>query len=428
MTRQGHSHVRWLLVVWMFILSAVAYLDRVNISIAGGAIATQFHLSDVHLGWVFSSFVVGYAIFQAPGGSLADHFGARWVLSAGVLWWAIFTSLTAAVPAGIAGAVLLFMAVRFLLGAGEAVVYPASNRVVANWIPSNERGIANGLIFAGVGVGAGITPPLISYIMIHHGWRWCFYGSALIGLAAGAVWFLIARDAPERHPWISPSELNLIRSGLGEEPRRITSTPWLALLKSKEVVAITGSYFCYGYVAYIFFTWFFIYLTRVRGLDLKSGSNYTMLPFLAMAVCSPVGGIISDGLTRRYGRRVGRCGIAIVGIGLAGIFIVMGARAHSPQLASIMLACGVGALYLSQSSFWAVTADVAGPWAGTVSGTMNSGGQFGGALTATLTPAIAVNFGWTASFLVAAAVCFVGSVAWFLVDPNKKLARNDLNQ
>ncbi|MBZ5561031.1 MAG: MFS transporter [Acidobacteriia bacterium] len=425
MIDRGRSHVRWFLVVWMFVVSAVAYLDRVNISIAGNAIATQFHLNDVHLGWIFGSFVLAYAIFQAPGGSLADRLGARWVLSAGVLWWSVFTSLTALVPSEIRGAVLIFIAVRFLLGAGEAVVYPASNRMVANWIPSDERGIANGLIFAGVGAGAGITPPLVSYIMVHYGWRWCFYGSALIGLAVGAVWLLLARDDPDRHPWVSPSELTLIRSGLGEEPtRHVASTPWRALLRSKDLVAVTLSYFCYGYVAYIFFTWFFIYLTRVRGLDLKSGSNYTMLPFLAMAVCSPVGGIVADWLTRRYSKRVGRCGIAIFGISLAAIFIVLGARAHSPQLASVMLAGGVGALYLSQSSFWSVTADVAGPWAGTVSGTMNMGGQFGGALTAVLTPAIATHFGWTASFLVAAGVCFLGSVLWLLVDPNRKLGRD----
>jgi MFS transporter, ACS family, glucarate transporter len=423
MPQPQSSRVRWFLVVWMFIISTVAYLDRVNISIAGHAMAEEYHLSNIHLGWIFSAFVLGYALFQTPGGSLADHWGARWVLTLGVLWWGIFTSLTAMVPAGLTMAIGLLIGVRFLLGIGEAVMYPSSNRVVANWVPTQERGIANGLIFAGVGAGAGVTPPLITYIMAHYGWRWCFWGSALIGVTAGVVWFLLARDAPENHPWVSKSELELIRAGVDvKSPHHVASTPWKAMLHSKEIVAVTLSYFCYGYVTYIFFTWFFIYLTTVRGLDLKSGANYTMLPFIAMAVCSPLGGVISDVLTRRYGKRVGRCGIAVVGIGLAGVFVMLGARVASPQLASVVLAGGMGAIYLAQSSFWSVSADVGGPWAGTVSGTMNMGAQTGGAITATLTPAIAAHFGWTASFLTAASLCAVGSLLWLIVDPNRKLA------
>lgn len=426
MAERRSSHVRWLLVIWMFIVSAIAYLDRVNISIAGHTITEQYHLSNVELGWIFSAFVVGYALFQTPGGSLADHMGPRWVLTAGVVWWGVFTSLTAMIPTGIGAALFLFIAVRFALGAGEAVVYPASNNVVANWVPTEERGVANGLIFAGVGVGAGITPPLITFILTHFGWRWSFWGSALLGIAAGAVWYLIARDSPERHPGVSKSELELIRAGVDvKHAQHVVSTPWRAILRSKEILAITLSYFCYGYVAYIFFTWFFIYLTTVRGLNLKSGASYTMLPFIAMAVCSPLGGVICDAVTKRHGKRMGRCGIAVVGIGLAAVFTLIGSGAASPQVASIVLAGGAGALYLSQSSFWSVSADVAGPWAGTVSGAMNTGGQFGGALTAILTPAIAGHFGWSASFVTAASLCVVGSLAWLVVDPDRKINSSD---
>jgi len=142
-----------------------------------------------------------------------------------------------------------------------------------------------------------------------------------------------------------------------------------------------------------------------------------MLPFLAMALGSLLGGWISDRLTRGWGKRVGRCGLAVVGIGLAAVFIALGTQVASAQLASVVLAGGAGALYLSQSSFWSVTADIGGKSAGSVSGIMNMGGQIGGALTASLTPVIAKHFGWTTSFLVAAALCAVGSLAWLLVHP-----------
>ena len=138
-------------VFWLFVLSAVSYLDRVNISIAGGAIVDAYHLTDVQLGKVFSALVAGYALFQTVGGHLADRFGPRRVLTGGVVWWGVFTALTALVPANVSHALLLFVAVRFLLGAGEAVIYPAANQFVARWIPVRERGIANGWIFAGGG-------------------------------------------------------------------------------------------------------------------------------------------------------------------------------------------------------------------------------------------------------------------------------------
>jgi ACS family glucarate transporter-like MFS transporter len=423
-TGSGGSNVRWYLISWLFVLSAVAFLDRVNISIAGSSLAAAYHLSNVQLGWVFSAFLAGYALFQTPGGRLADRLGPRRVLAGGVIWWGVFTALTAVVPSGIRGALFLFVAIRFLLGAGEAVIYPASNQFVARWIPSQERGIANGWIFAGVGAGAGLSPPLITFVMLHYGWRSSFWVCAVIGLFAGLVWFIAARDTPAEHSRVSTSELAYIRSGLSSDTtqgRERKLIPWGTVFKSREVLAITISYFSFGYVAWIFFSWFYIYLANVRGLNLKASAFYAMLPFLAMAACCPLGGTISDRLTRSHGPRIGRCYLAAVVIALAAVFLVLGAEVQSARLASVVLAGGAGALYLAQSSFWSVTADIAGSSSGSVSGFMNMGAQIGGAVTASLTPAIASRFGWTASFLVAAALCLTGAAAWMFVDPSRTL-------
>ena len=409
---------------WLFVLSAVSYLDRVNISIAGGSIAEAYHLSDVQLGKVFSAMLVGYALFQTVGGRLADRFGPRRVLAAGVAWWGIFTALTALVPANIAGAVFVFVAVRFLLGAGEAVIYPSANQFIARWIPTSERGISNGWIFAGVGAGAGLTPLLITQIMLRYGWRTSFWVCSVIGFAAGAVWFAIARDTPDEHSGVSAYELALIRAGLTKPESKSDAKalmPWRRVMQSKEVWAVTLSYFCYGYVAWIFFSWFYRYLAKVRGLDLKASAFYTMLPFLAMLVCCLLGGAINDRLTKRLGPRVGRCGLAAFAIAVAGVFIALGSQVQSARLASVVLAGGAGALYLSQSSFWSVTADIAGASSGSVSGFMNMGNQIGAALTASLTPWIAARFGWTTSFLVAAGLCVLGAVSWLVVDPTRQL-------
>lgn len=422
------SRVRWLLVFWLFVLSAVSYLDRVNISIAGGEIARDYHLSDVELGKVFSSMLIGYALFQTVAGRVADRFGARRVITAGVVWWGIFTALTALVPARISGAVFVFMGVRFLLGAGEAVIYPSANQFISRWIPAPERGIANGWIFAGVGAGAGLTPLLITHIMERYGWRSSFWVCATIGFIAAGVWFFIARDAPADHKGVSEFELKLIQSGLTystAERNTDAQVGWRRVLQSREVWAVTVSYFCYGYVAWIFFSWFYLYLAKVRGLDLKTSAFYSMLPFLAMLVCCLVGGVVNDRLTKWRGPRVGRCVLAACALILAAGFIAFGSQVHSARLASVVLAGGAGSLYLSQSSFWSVTADIGGISSGFVSGFMNMGNQIGAALTAFVTPLLASRFTWTTSFLVASMLCLIGAASWLMIDPSRHLGSDE---
>jgi MFS transporter, ACS family, glucarate transporter len=432
MSELGKSKVRWFLVSWLFILSAVSFLDRVNLSVAARAIASEYRLSDVDLGWVFSAFLWGYALFQTVGGWLADRVGPRRILTAGVVWWGIFTALTAAVSPTLARAVLFFMLVRFLLGAGEAIIYPASNQFVSRWIPTQERGVANGLIFAGVGAGAGSAPAIVTYVMVHYGWRWSFWLSALVGLAVGIIWYLTARDTPEGHPRVSAAELLYIQSGLTSSVRteaslgtvaQVKEIPWRLILRSKEVWLVTLSYFCFGYVAWIFFSWFYLYLSKVRGLDLKSSAFYSALPPLAMVVCSLLGGVVNDKLSEMHGKRAGRCGIAAFALFLTAVLLVIGSRAANAQMASLVLASGAGALYLAQSSYWSVTADIAGSRAGSTSGFMNMGAQLGGGVTAVLTPVIAVHAGWTYPFLFAAFLSSLGALAWLGVNPMRNLDR-----
>ncbi len=422
--------IRYLLVLWLFALSAVSFLDRTNISIAGVQIGREFRIDNTHLGWVFSAFLIGYAAFQVPAGVVVRWLGPRRVLTFGVLWWGLFTALTALVPPGMRNAVVVLVLVRFALGAGESTMYPATAQFVERWFPIQERGKANGLIFGGVGMGSGLTPPLVTAIILHFGWRASFWFSAAVGLLVGAVWYLASRDNPEEHPRVSAAELALIEEGRGAPPAVSTdsnrpgakrSVPWAKIFGSKEILALTGSYFSFCYVAWIFFGWFYIYLAQVRGLNLKTSALYSMLPFIGMTIGCLSGGVVSDWIAHRYSHRLGRCGLSAFSLGLTAILLVLGSRAHHAEAASIVLACGAGSLYISQSCFWAVTADISGEYSGVVSGLMNMGGQIGGAVTASLTPLIAAYFGWEMSFLTAALLALGGALAWFVVDPTRSL-------
>ena len=425
------GRMRWFLVFWLFVLGAVSFLDRVNISIAGTALAEEYHLTQIQLGSIFSAFLIGYALFQTPGGWLADKLGPRYVLTIGVAWWGIFTALTASMSSTAAGALSYLILIRLLLGAGEAIIYPASNRFVSQWIPSQERGLANGLIFAGVGAGTAAAPIFVTYLMLHYGWRSSFWASAILGLVVGVIWYIAARDVPEEHPLVSQAELSYIQEFRSPKPANHHPLPegslvssriaWRQIVFNRNILAVTISYFCFGYVAWIFFSWFYIYLAKVRGLDLKASAFYSTLPPLAIVICSLGGGALSDAMTESYGKRIGRCVLAASALVLAAIILVVGSRVVSAPLASIVLSGGLGALYLAQSSYWSITADIGGKNAGLVSGFMNMGCQFGGALTASLTPIIAQRYGWTSSFLAAAILSAVGGIAWLLVEPEYRV-------
>jgi ACS family glucarate transporter-like MFS transporter len=418
--------MRYLLVVLLFLLSSVAYLDRTNISIAGIQIGHEYAIDNTRLGWIFSAFLIGYAVFQIPAGLLAHRFGSRRLLTFAVVWWGIFTVLTTLVPPSINHAVAVLILVRFMLGAGEATMYPAASQFVERWFPISERGKANGIIFGGVGVGSGFTPPIVTAIILHFGWRASFWFSAICGIIAGVVWYLSARDTPEEHPRVGEKELAFIRSGRG--PEHATSgtkrhVPWLRIFSSKEIIALTLSYLAYGYVAWVFFGWFYIYLAQARGLNLKTSAVYSILPFVGMTIGAMGGGFASDWLVQHFSLRTGRCILPFVAMATTSVLLIVGSRAEQASTAGIVLALGAGVLYIAQSCFWAITADFAGEFAGLASGIMNMGAQVGGAVATSLTPFLAARLGWQAAFFTAAGLAVLGALSWLLVNPTNSLAQ-----
>ena len=434
--KQSISHrrfrVRYLLAFWLFVLSGVAFLDRTNIAIAGLQLSREYGLDNQRLGGIFSAFLLGYAIFQVPAGWLATRWGPRRSLALGAIWWGVTTACTAALPSTVAYAMGWLLSIRFLLGAGEAVVYPAANQFVAQWIPFRERGFINGLIFAGVGAGSGLTPPLLNWLITHDGWRAAFWFSAELGIAVGIAWWFMARDLPENHPLVANSELAEIRGArlrsagkaMNDVSER-TSTKGrisgIRLFQRRDLLALMVGYFSFGYIAWIFFSWFFVYLAQVRGLNLKTSAVFTMLPFLSMTTCCLAGGALSDWIASRWGLRAGRCGLAAFALAATAVFLVLGSQAESADAAGVILAAGAGALYLSQSSFWSVSVDLAGRSSGLFSSIVNMGGQIGGAVTASLTPWIAKRAGWTNSFNLAALFAVAAAVCWLFVHPEQPL-------
>src|SRR5262245_49785712 len=417
------TKIRWFILALLFLVSMVTYIDRVNISVTARQMMPAYGLTDQDMGIIFSSFVIGYALFQIPGGWLADRWGARVVLTLALVWWSLCTALTAIAATtslvtlfGLVGALAL---VRGSLGVGEAVALPSFNRIVANWFPANSRGLGIGIAISGIGLGSAITPLLAAWIMVNWRWQTVFYLASLLGLGMALLWWIISRDHPQQHPWTNEAERTLIPH-LGS-PGPSSPVAWGMFARSSTIWWLVASYTCLGYVAYIYMSWFYLYLVNVRGFDLLRGGLYAAAPFLAMLVFCPLGGWITDRLADRHGVTTGRVWAGMAGMSFAGLAVAIGGYADSPWLAVASLSLGAGWLYFAVGAYWASTTDLSKAYAGTLSGLMNTGANLGGALSPTMTPWLADHWGWPVSLLVAALIALAGALMWLKIDPGKEL-------
>ncbi len=402
---------RWGILSLLFAISVVTYMDRVNISVTARQMMPAYGLTDQDMGYIFSAFVFGYALCQIPGGWLGDRWGARVVLTGALLWWSVFTALTALAAtlpfAAMVGTVGALMLVRFLLGVGESVALPNFNRAVADWMPSSQRGLGIGIAIGGIGVGAAMTPPLASWVMVNYHWQTVFYLSALVGLVVALLWVFCSHDRPA--------------AGKGSGRPSPAAIPWRRFACSSSLRWLVASYACLGYVAYIYMSWFYLYLVNVRGVNLLRGGWLAATPFVAILVFCPLGGWITDRLVPAVGLTRARMRVGMIGMVLAGGMIAIGAWADSQAVAIACLSLGAGWLYFTVGAYWSVTTDLSKTHAGTLSGVMNMGANIGGALSPSLTPWLADQWGWTASLLVAAFIAFCGGVMWLRIDASQAL-------
>lgn len=426
---QAPTRARWRIIALIFCVYVLMFFDRVNISIAAKFIMPEFGLSQLEFGGIFSAFVLAYALAQIPGGWLGDRFGPRRVMTWAILWWSAFTALTALAGeeflTATLGVVGSFALVRALVGLGEAAAPPNGNRMVANWSAPRERGLAAGLTLSGTALGAALAPPLIVWIMVHWGWRAAFYGAGAAGVIVAAIWTRLTTDTPAAHSAVNLAELTLIESARGDEVAarddKSAKLPWRRLFGSRDLWFLSAAYGVLGYNVYFYFAWFYLYLVNERGFSLERGGFYTMAPFLTMALASPIGGWLSDHVSKRYGKRWGRCGIGCSSMLLTGVLVFFGAHTDNAILAVVLLSASTGTLLLSVAAFWATTIDLSYRYAGTAAGIMNMGGNLGGTISPSLTPYLAQHYGWSSALYVMSALSLVGAACWLGIHPTREI-------
>jgi ACS family glucarate transporter-like MFS transporter len=411
---------RYWLVLGMFLLSVLLYIDRVCISSAKSDIASELKLTDTQMGWVLSIFALGYAVFQVPSGLLADRFGPRWILSGVVTTWSIFTALTAAAQ----GFVSLLVC-RFLFGAGEAGAFPGCARAVYSWIPMSERGLVQGFMFSGARFGAALTLPVVAWMVSRLGWRSSFIVLGVVGIMWACFWHLWFRDQPEGHPRISEAEKELILRTRQQALAGQQDTPPLTagqLSGSRNVWLLMGQYFCSNFTFFFCLSWLFPYFKSRYNLGMVEAGFYAAAPPLAGAFGNWAAGGLIDWIYRRGRWTASRRAPAIMGFVLAATGLVACVHMDTALGAIVCLSLAVFGADMTIAPSWTVCIDIGRQHAGTVSGTMNMAGNLGSFVTALAFPYLLKWTGTHDTFFYVGAVLNVAAVtAWLGTRPDRKL-------
>ena len=411
--------VRHLVLAVLCLLYFVAYVDRVNISVAGPLIRSELALTPTELGLIFSAFAYPYAAMQILGGWLSDRLGPRLVLAALTVLWSAATVLT-----GLSWSVTSLVAFRVLVGFGEGGAFPTATRALTFWMPASERGFAQGVTHSFARLGGAVTPPLVLAIVARSGWRASFTILGLASLVCAAAWIAIFRDAPADHPWITSSELDELRPDVPADAPAVgtaPSTPWREILSRMWLVTFVD--FCYGWSLWVFLTWLPTYLAEARGFKLNVMATMTMWPLMAGVVGDTLGGVASDALFKRTGNlRLARVTLLLVGLLGALAFIVPAALTDTPNGAVLFLALAFFFLELTNAVLWTLPIDIAGRYAGTAGGMMNTGFGVAGMISPVVFGVIIERTGrYDVPFLLSGGLLLVGAVMALFIDPTRRV-------
>jgi ACS family glucarate transporter-like MFS transporter len=390
-----------------------------NISVAQQIMVPELGLTDTQVGQVFGAFMVGYALFQVPAGVWGDRRGPRWVLTAAALGWGFMTCLTGLLPGilvrGTAAAFFSLLILRFMLGVGEAAMYPVSARVVANWMPMREHAFSNALVIAGNTAGSALTPPLVAYLMQAFGWRFSFYVTGLLPFALAALWWWQVRDHPEQHPAVNLKELALIGCDRPAECATGLASSWWSLWRNWNIAFLCMSYFLTSFVMFVFVFWLYKYFIEVRKFTLVGGGWALSLPFIVATVALPSLGHVSDYLSARRGTLFGRRTVAMSCLVFCGALLLMGAEAFGPWSAVAAISLSVACLFSTEGPYWSTVIKLAGPHAGSCGGLMNMVGNLGGAVSTAVIPFLVHLFGWFGALACTSLISIAGAACWLLI-------------
>ena len=382
---------RVLLLIWL--MMAVAYLDRTNITVAGPTMMADLHLSHARFGWVLAAFTFGYALMQIPGGWLADRIGSRPLLIAALLVWSVFTALT-----GLTGALVPLLAVRALFGVGEGIENGAQFKLIGDHFAARERSAATAFFLTALPLGPALGAPVVTWLLGRAGWQAMFLWFALPGLlVALLLFYFLPRQARE----VVHTEVR------GETGRELG---WGDALKRQSSWLTFAAYGFFNVAFWGFIGWMPTYLSQSRHIELKSLGPLASVPYLCGFVGMVVIGRLGAGVF--FGRRAA---LIAASYGFAAVFLCVTFTATNIPRCLAGLSLAAFFLYGGFGPFWAVALDLTPDrMRGAFTGFVNMGGQIGGFLApivvgalVTRTKSFTDGFLFMTAALVLASICLL---------------------
>ncbi|OOQ44917.1 MFS transporter [Pseudomonas fluorescens] len=385
------SSYRFLILALITIVLALSTGDRAALSVAGTDMSKELGISSVEMGYLFSAFSWAYVIFLIPSGWLTDRIGSKLSMMLAVVIWSCFTVMMGMVHF-IGMVVPLLLALRFLLGAAESPVGPASGRIIAAWFPSSERGIAGAIFNSAQYLSLAVFTPVMGWLCYTYGWEYVFIIMGAIGLVIGAIWWKFYY-LPIDHPKMNSEELEYIRAGDGlvdlESLKSKAANTGKGmklgeigqLFRSRMLVGIFLAQYCITSITWFFMTWFPIYLVKERGFDILQAGFIAAIP----ALCGLVGGVSSGFISDLILKKTGSLSIArktpiTIGLLLSASIILCNYAESAAVVVVLMSLAFFGKGFGSMG--WTVVADTAPKeLIGTTGGVFNAFGNTAGIVT-----------------------------------------------
>ena len=416
------TRIRWKIFTLLFSFGLMAYVQQRSLAVASYQMMPSLNLSQMQIGWLEWAFILGYAALQFPGGVLGQRLGARSTYVLIGLLSFICTVTTPLAPVVLTGTALfaVLLGVQLLLGLAQSPIFPVTAGVVEAWFKPDQWSLVQGLLSLGLGLGAAVAPPVVAWLMSSFGWQRALAWTTLPALLLTAVWAWYARNTPAEHPAVSPAELSeLDTRSANNADCSISWRRLSALLKSRDLLALTVSYGCMNYVYYLLGNWCFLYLVQERHFTVLEGGWLAATPPLASALGAGIGGKLGSVFSVRYGTRRGLHIIPFISLPAAGILLLIAVHAANAYFAVAALALCFAFVELNEGPYWAAVMHVARGDTMSASGLLNTGGNIGGLIATPIVAYLSGQHSWTAAFVVGCGFAFASAAAWLLVDPTR---------
>ncbi len=433
---QAPTRARDMVLLFAITLAVITYVDRVCISQAAPEMQKDLGLTKEQMGLVFTTFSLAYALFEIPGGWLGDRIGPRKVLMRVVAMWSIFTAAT-----GWAWNLSSLLVCRFLFGVGEAGCFPNLTKAFSLWMPANERVRAQGIMWLSARWGGAFTPLLVGwmlskdYLGLHYKWTFLIFGS--LGVVWAVFFYRWFLDNPKHHPKVNAAELQMI-GNTAEHEIGHGAIPWAQLLSNRSVWLLWLQYFCMSFAWYFYITWMptFIKETFPHFTDIQR-ALIGCVPLFFGGIGALFAGLIAARVARSLGGiNIARRAMGFIGLLLAAVMLLISVwlrqsvanEAAGQSLIPILSMFAVGFASFSNDlalpGGWGACMDIGGKHTGSLSGSMNMMGNFGGAMPGFVVPIVlnytnpagAAVLNWNAVFYMFAFVYGIGAVSWLFID------------